>query len=98
MDRSYQLLFLNVIPGMALTTEVVGQHAAHLADLDRQGKLVLAGPLLGRLGGLLVLRVDSLAEARGIAEEDPMVRGGFQSYDVVTWVLANQQNKYQPDL
>jgi uncharacterized protein YciI len=98
MDRSYQLLFLNGIPGKTPTAEVVGQHAAHLAELDRRGKLVLAGPLLGRFGGLIVLRADSLAEVRGIAEEDPMVRGGFQSYDVVTWLLANQQNKYQPDL
>jgi uncharacterized protein YciI len=98
MDRSYQLLFLNGIPGKAPTAEVVGQHAAHLAELDRRGKLVLAGPLLGRFGGLIVLRADSLAEVRGIAEEDPMVRVGFQSYDVVTWLLANQQNKYQPDL
>ena len=98
MDRSYQLLFLNGIPATAPTAEVVGQHAAHLAELDRRGKLVLAGPLLGRFGGLIVLRADSLAEVRGIAEEDPMVRGGFQSYDVVTWLLANQQNKYQPDL
>jgi uncharacterized protein YciI len=97
MDHSYQLLFLNVIPGQTLTPEVVGQHAAHLADLDRRGTLVLAGPLLGRFGGLIVLRVDSLDEARRIAEEDPMVRGGFQSYDVVTWLLANQRNNYQPN-
>jgi hypothetical protein len=26
-----------------------------------------------------------------------MVRGGFQSYDVVTWLLANQRNNYQPN-
>jgi uncharacterized protein len=96
-DHSYQLLFLNGIPGKTLTPEVVGQHSAHLADLDRRGKLVLAGPLLGRFDGLIVLRTDSLAEARGIAEEDPMVRGGFQSYDIVTWLLANQRNGYQPN-
>ena len=95
-DRSYHVLFLNGIPGQALTADVVGQHAAHLAELDRRGTLVLAGPLLGRVGGLVVLRTDTLAEARGIAEADPMVRGGFQSYEIVSWLLANQRNGYQP--
>ena len=95
-DHSYQLLFLNGIPGKTPTIEVVGQHAAHLAELDRDGKLVLAGPLLGRLGGLIALRADSLAEVRAIADVDPMVRGGFQSYDIVTWLLANRRNGYQP--
>lgn len=97
MDGSYQLLFLNGIPGHAPTPAVIAQHAAHLAELDRDGKLVLAGPLLGRFGGLIVLRVDSLAEAHRIAEEDPMVRGWFQSYEVVEWLLANRDNAYQPN-
>jgi hypothetical protein len=44
-------LFLSLMPGKALTPTVIDQHAAHLADLDREGKLVLAGPLEGPCGG-----------------------------------------------
>jgi uncharacterized protein YciI len=96
-DVVYHLVFLNGLPGRAPTPDVLSQHAAHLAELDRQGKLVLAGPFVGRFAGLLVLRTASGAEARGIADEDPMIRGGFQSYEIVTWVQADRRNNYQPN-
>jgi uncharacterized protein YciI len=94
----YHLLFLNGLPGKTPTADVLRHHAAHLADLDRHGKLVLAGPFLGRFAGLLVLRTASLSEARRIADEDPMIRGGFQSYDLVAWAQADSGNNYQPNL
>ena len=97
-DVVYHLLFLNGRPGKAPTADVLMQHAAHLADLDRQGKLVLAGPFLGRFAGMLVLRTASLPEARRIADEDPMIRGAFQSYDLVAWAQADSGNNYQPNL
>ena len=89
-------VFPSIKPGKALTSTVIDQHAAHLAELDREGRLVLAGPLLTRFSGLIVLRVSSLAEAKAIAEADPMIRGGFQSYELATWMMANKQNHYQP--
>jgi uncharacterized protein YciI len=95
-EAVFYALFLSLMPGKALTPTVIDQHAAHLADLDREGKLVLAGPLLARFTGLLVLRVPSLSEARAIAEADPMIRGGFQSYELAQWMIANEQNHYKP--
>src|ERR1700722_8889759 len=97
-DAVYHLLFLNGLPDRIPTAEVLAHHAAHLADLDHQGKLVLAGPFLGRFGGLVVLRTANLTEARRIADEDPMIRGGFQSYDLVAWAQAAHGNNYQPNL
>jgi uncharacterized protein len=92
----FYALFLSLVPGKTLTPALIGQHAAHLAELDHEGKLVLAGPLLAHFTGLIILRVASLAEATAIAEEDPMIRGGFQSYEIATWLMANRQNHYQP--
>jgi uncharacterized protein len=89
-------IFLSIKPCKALTCTVIDQHAAHLAELDREGRLVPAGPLLARFSGLIVLRVSSLPEAKGIAEADPMIRAGFQSYELAAWMLANKQNRYQP--
>lgn len=89
-------VFLSIKAGKALTPAVIDQHAAHLAELDREGKLVLAGPLLTCFSGLIVLRVSTLAEAKAIAEADPMIRGGFQSYELAAWMMANKQNHYQP--
>jgi uncharacterized protein YciI len=92
------LLFLSLVPGKTLNPTVIEQHAAHLADLDREGRLVLAGPLPERLGGLIALRVANVAEAKAIAEVDPMIRGGFQTYELATWMMANKQNHYQPNV
>jgi uncharacterized protein YciI len=97
-DVVYQLVFLAGLPGKTPTADVLAQHAAHLADLDRQGKLALAGPFLGRFAGLIVLRTASAAEATRIADEDPMIRGGFQLYEVVSWPQAANRNNYQPHL
>ena len=94
----YYLIFLNSIPGKALSPEVVHRHAAHLAELDKDGKLFLAGPIPERAGGLIVLRSKSLAEARAIAEEDPMVRGGYQTYELGTWFIGDRQNNYHPNI
>jgi uncharacterized protein YciI len=96
-DR-YHLIFLNLVPGKPLTPEVVNLHAAHLEKLDKDGKLVLAGPIPERAGGLIVLRTKSLAEAKAIADEDPMIRGGYQSYELGTWLMSNRQNSYLPNI
>jgi len=92
----FHLILLNGIPGKALSPEVVNLHAAHLAELDTAGKLILAGPIPERDGGRIVLRTGSLAEARAIAEDDPMVRGGYQTYELGTWFMSNRQNNYRP--
>jgi uncharacterized protein YciI len=97
-DEKYFLLFLTSIPGRSLSAEAVGLHAAHLAQLDNDGKLVLAGPIPERTGGLIVLRARSLDEARAIAEEDPLVQGRYQTYEVGTWLMSNRANNYRPNI
>jgi uncharacterized protein len=94
-EAVYHLIFLNGIPERPLSPEVVNLHAAHLAELDKDGKLVLAGPIPERAGGLIVLRTGSLAEARAIAEEDPLVRGGYQTYELGSWFMSNRQNNFR---
>jgi uncharacterized protein len=94
----YFLIFLTMVPGRTLSPELLKLHAAHLAKLDRNGQLVLAGPIPEVPGGLIVLRVAGLADAKAIADDDPLVRGGYQTCTVATWLMSNRQNGYQPDL
>jgi uncharacterized protein YciI len=96
-DR-YFLIVLKMVPGRTLSPEVLGLHAAHLSELDRSGRLVLAGPVPEHSGGLIALRVASLADAKAVADEDPLVRGGYQSYEIGTWLMSNRHNGYRPDL
>jgi uncharacterized protein len=97
-EARYYVIFLHSIPERTLSAEVVVRHAAHLTELDDDGKLVMAGPLVERSGGLIVLRAVTVAEAIAIAEEDPLVRGAYQTYELATWLMSNRQNDYRPNI
>ena len=94
----YYLIFLHPIPERPLSLEAVELHANHLAELDDCGTLVMAGPLVERGGGLIVLRTGSAAEAMAIAEEDPLVRGTYRTYELATWLLSTRQNDFRPSM
>ncbi len=69
--------------------EIQQAHLAHLGQLARSGKLMVAGPLGDqpdpRLRGLEVFRAGSLEEAKRLAEEDPAVKAGRLEAVVMTW-------------
>ncbi|MFA6028239.1 MAG: YciI family protein [Elusimicrobiota bacterium] len=77
-----------------ITKTLVEKHVAHLEDLDDAGKLVLCGPFKDFKGGMVVVKAGSADEARRIAESDPFVKSGFESYELRTWELANRENRY----
>src|ERR1700726_1969386 len=97
-EAKYYLIFLHSIPERLLTPEMVELHAANLAELGDSGKLVMAGPLVERAGVLIVLRTGSVAEAIAIAEEDPLVRGAYQTHQRGTWLMSNRKNEYRPNI
>lgn len=98
VDVVYFLFLARGVPDKVPTPDVFAAHGAHLAKLDQEGKLALAGPFLDRFGGAIVLRAANIEEARRIAEEDPMVRGGFETYELIPWKQATQRNHYLPKL
>jgi uncharacterized protein len=71
--------------------ELQEQHLAHLASLHERGVLLLAGPFGDRtdesLRGLCVFRL-SLEETREVMAQDPSVRAGRMSPDVMSWWTA----------
>ncbi len=51
--------------------------------LNKAGKVVLAGPLTDGAGSLIVIKADSLEEAKTFAADDPYVtQGVFARYEV----------------
>ena len=63
---------------------------AHLAYIAETGKVEIAGPFLGAdggmLGSLVILNVESLAEAEAWAAADPYAKAGlFDSVTVREW-------------
>jgi len=58
-------------------------HLERLKNLDRQGKLILAGPFKDKTGSLIVIEAESLADAERFAREDPYtLHGVFQQVEV----------------
>ncbi|MEW9613679.1 YciI-like protein [Shinella sp. S4-D37] len=65
-------------------------HLAYLNGLDADGKLAVAGPFLGDdgkpTGSLVVVKAETIEEARRIAENDPYAKAGlFASVEVKAW-------------
>ncbi len=58
-------------------------HLANLEPLDKQGRVILAGPLTDKTGSLLVLDFASQEEAEQFAHSDPYtVHGVFQRVEI----------------
>ncbi|MBI4678193.1 MAG: flavin reductase [Elusimicrobia bacterium] len=77
-----------------MTEALVRRHVAHLKDLDRRGRLVLCGPFQDHEGGMVIVRADSLDEARAMAEADPFVREGAETYGLRAWELSCEENDH----
>lgn len=63
--------------------------AAHLAHIEASGVVEMAGPFLNEgamIGSLVVLNVDTLADARAWADADPYaIAGLFESVMISEW-------------
>lgn len=58
-------------------------HLANLEPLDKQGRVILAGPLTDKAGSLLVLELETQEEAERFARNDPYtVHGIFERIEV----------------
>ena len=58
---------------------VMEKHFAYLQELLRDGKLLLAGPSLDPVFGLIVLVAETEEEAWELVRSDPSVRAGVQT-------------------
>jgi uncharacterized protein YciI len=88
------VILLTQNPAQPFTPEVIRAHVEHIRMLDDHGQLVLCGPFLDWDGGMVVVRASSKDEARSIAEADPFVRGGYETYELRTLHHGCRENDY----
>ena len=62
--------------GAALRPKVREAHLANLRPLDRAGKVKIAGPFTDGSGSLIIIDMESEAEAMAFANSDPYVTNG----------------------
>ncbi|MBG0560507.1 YciI family protein [Actinoplanes aureus] len=60
-------------------------HLNFVADLEKRGFSVTAGRQDPPLGGVILLDVDTEAEARELIAQDPYVQRGLASYTATGW-------------
>ena len=89
--QTYYMAFLKRGPDRihdSLTAAKIQEgHMAHIMQMARDKKLVLAGPFLdnGDLRGIFVLNVASMDEALELTNEDPAIKSGTLIMEIRPW-------------
>ncbi len=71
----------------------LGEHLAYQKDLEARGITFAAGPFADDAEqqwsgeGMIIVRAESMAQARAIADADPMHQSGVRSYRIRPWLL-----------
>ena len=59
------------------------EHLKRLEKLDREGKLILAGPFTDVSGSLIIIDADDIESAKDFAKTDPFyLNGVYTGFDV----------------
>ncbi|MHA1950604.1 MAG: YciI family protein [Candidatus Thorarchaeota archaeon] len=74
--------------GSPETEQRVSEHFAHLQQLQKDGKLIMAGRFSEVLIGLVMLETESREEAANIMENDPAVKAGIFHAELYPWRIA----------
>lgn len=63
------------------------EHLRNITRLAEEGKLVLAGPFLGKdeLRGIYIFNVESIEEARALTSSDPSIQAGILRMELKEW-------------
>jgi uncharacterized protein YciI len=87
---NYHLVLLKKGPAQPSSqdAEIQKQHIAHLEKLGADGYGMAAGPFGddGDIRGIVVLKVASAAQARELTEQDPAVKAGRLTVEVMTFL------------
>ncbi|MFH2055426.1 MAG: SRPBCC domain-containing protein [bacterium] len=75
---------------------VMGEHYLYLKELTAKRKCLMAGPVFEPFG-LIVLQVESEAEARDIMEQEPSVVAGVHTYEMTPMRVSLMADNIRPD-
>jgi uncharacterized protein YciI len=65
--------------------EIRKEHIAYLNGLIEEGKILAKGPFTDHSGGLIIFQVESLEEAKRLADQDPAAIENTREFQVKEW-------------
>jgi uncharacterized protein YciI len=93
LQKQLYVVFTKPTNGLGPVMANIKPHLDFQVDLERRGIMFGAGPFwtedeqTWEGEGMVIIRAGSLAEARAIAESDPMHKSGARSFTVRPWLL-----------
>lgn len=93
LNKTLYVIFSDVVEGTGDRDTVKQQHYDYQFSLEDRGILFAAGPLLRGDGkptgtGMIIVRADSMDEAKAIADGDPFHKNGFRKYRIQPWRVS----------
>ena len=90
-----QYYFVNLIKGPNRTQpdstakKIQAGHMANMEKMAADGKLICAGPYADdKGGGIFIISVKTIEEARALVDNDPAVKAGRLTYEIRPWMTA----------
>ncbi len=93
LQKQLYVVFTKPVAGLGPVMANIEAHLKFQVELERKGIMFGAGPFWAdnerdwEGEGMVIIRAGSLAEARAIAEADPMHASGARSFVVRPWLL-----------
>ena len=93
LQKQLYVVFTTPTNGMGPVMENIEEHLQFQVSLEQRGIMLGAGPFWAddehtwNGEGMVIIRADSLAHAKEIAETDPMHSSGARSFTVRPWLL-----------
>jgi uncharacterized protein len=94
--RVYQVVFFKRGPKWSgeptpESKQLQSEHLSYLAKLEREGKIVLAGPFTDRglYQSMIILKITTTEEARALVVESPAVKAERLVVEIHPWMSAD---------
>lgn len=79
------ILLCTYVKPLEEVDKVLSAHRDYLHAKIKSGELIVAGRRNPRVGGVLLVKANSLAEAKRVADEDPFTASGVANFDIIEW-------------
>ncbi|MEM8823361.1 MAG: YciI family protein [Pseudomonadota bacterium] len=93
LQKQLYVVFTKPVKGMGAVMEALEEHLQYQVSLEERGIMFGAGPFWDdneenwEGEGMVIIRAGSLAEAKEIADADPIHKSGVRTYTVRPWLL-----------